>query len=92
VTCNFGKPTAVAAPKIVVTQLAADLPVATPTVSGKTITVPGASWATTAWLITHADAYGIDSVGHGGKTWRRSNGWKADASSPTSGVVATLSS
>jgi len=49
VTCNFKKPTAVAAASTVVSRLKLDLPVSEPTTSDKAIGVPGASWATAAW-------------------------------------------
>jgi hypothetical protein len=92
VTCRFDKPTAVAAPSTVVAQLAKDLPVTTPTISGQTIIVPGASWATAAWLITHANVYGIDVVQHAGQSWQRSAAWKADPTASSSGVKATMAS
>ncbi|UQX87710.1 hypothetical protein M6D93_15575 [Jatrophihabitans telluris] len=90
VTCDFDKPTKVAAMATVVAQLKAELPVAAPAASGTTITVPGASWATAAWLVTHADRYGIAEVRCKGQRWQRSGGWKADGSASSAGVVATM--
>lgn len=92
VSCDFDKPATVAAPATIVARLAAELPVNTPSVNGTAITVNGASWATAAWLVTHADAYGIDRVRCGGKSWQRSKGWKDDSGAPTGGVQAILSS
>ena len=73
----------------VAAALSTQLPVSAPAVSGRTITVPGASWPTAAWLIAHANTYGIDSVACKDKTWTRAHGWKA-ATGTTSGVVATM--
>jgi hypothetical protein len=90
VSCTFGKPSKVAAPATVVTQLTTDLPVSPPTVSGKSIQVKGASWATTAWLIAHADRYGISSVRYNGKDWTRADGWKNKSAVPADRVEADL--
>lgn len=90
VSCDFDKPTVVAAPTTIATQLLKDLPVSAPSISGKTLTVPGASWATASWLVTHANTYGIAAVAHNGRIWHRSKGWTADAKVPASGVTATL--
>ncbi len=89
VSCDFSKPTAVAPAATVAAALSTQLPVSAPAVSGRTITVPGASWPTAAWLIAHANTYGIDSVACKDKTWTRAHGWKA-AAGTTSGVVATM--
>lgn len=89
VTCDFDPPTAVASPARIGTQLAAQLPVNTPTATDRELTIRGASWATTAWLITHANRYGIDSVRYHGKVWHRSKGWKDDTSAAATEVVAT---
>jgi hypothetical protein len=92
VSCQFGKPTAVASPTTVVKQLTSDLPVQSPTTSGTVIRVPGASWASAAWFITHANTFGLSSVRYSGKAWTRSKGWKDDASAPATSVEATLAS
>jgi hypothetical protein len=52
--------------------------------------VPGASWATTAWLITHADRYGIDSVRFSAKEWTRAKGWRDRADAGANAVSATM--
>jgi len=75
VTCTFSEPTLVAEANLVATRLASDLPISTPAVSGNSIIVPGAGWATAAWLVTHADQYGIGSVRYSGKEWIRNKGW-----------------
>src|SRR5207302_7329372 len=75
VSCTFGKPSAVASANAVAGGLRKDLPVNAPTVAGNAIRVKGASWATAAWFITHADQYGIDAGRYQGKEWTRSKGW-----------------
>jgi hypothetical protein len=71
--------------------MAADLPIEQPSVAGDTITVPGASWATAAWLIAHADQYGIDQVRHDGQVWTRKKGWHQGAA-PSDSVQAVMAS
>lgn len=90
VSCDFGKPDAAAEASAVATKLTADLPVTKPTASGKELTVPGASWATAAWLVTHADQLGIDQVSYAGQRWQRSKGWKADATAGRAAVTAQM--
>jgi hypothetical protein len=90
VRCEFDKPTAIAASSTVAAQLSQELPVSAPTVSGAVIEVPGAGWATAAWLVTHADRYGIDGVAYSGRSWQRSSGWRDDASVTSAAVRATL--
>jgi hypothetical protein len=90
VSCSFDKPTAVAAPATVAAKLSSELPVGTPTTDGKSVRVPGASWATAAWFITHGNTFGIDVVGYAGKRWSRSDGWKDDATIAQEAVTATL--
>jgi hypothetical protein len=89
ITCSFDRPTRVAAPATVATQLARDLPVNTPSTAGKTISVPGASWQTAAWFVANADRLGIDSVAYKNTQWTRDKGWKT-ATAPATAVVATL--
>jgi hypothetical protein len=79
ITCDFDKPTVVAAAQTVANQVAGDLPVNTPTAAADTVTVPGAGWQTTAWFVANADRLGIDSVQHAGREWRRGKGWHAIA-------------
>jgi hypothetical protein len=92
VGCNFSKPDVVATPKVAATQLTSDLPVNTPTIAGRKLTISGAGWATAAWLVTHAQTYGIDEVRYAGKKWQRSKGWKNDSAAPSTAVEATLAS
>jgi hypothetical protein len=92
VSCDFDKPSAVARPSAIAARLAAELPVNSPTVRSGSLTVAGASWTTAAWLVTHANEYGIDRVRCDGKTWQRSKGWKDDSASPSGSVEAVLSS
>lgn len=92
VSCDFGKPSKVATPAAVSAAVLADLPVSTPVLSDNAITVPGAGWATSAWLVCNADRLGIGSVSYAGQEWRPSKGWHAQSGSSTSGVVATLAS
>jgi hypothetical protein len=90
VSCDFGKPDTVATTSAVATSLMTDLPVTKPTAASRQLTVPGASWATGAWLVTHADQYGIDEVSYAGQRWQRSKGWKADTTAGTAAVTATM--
>ena len=70
--------------------LTRDLPVSTPAVAGKSVSVTDAGWATAAWFVCNADRLGIESVRHDGKRWSYSDGWKDDAAARSSAVVATL--
>ncbi|MEO6701952.1 MAG: hypothetical protein ABI140_04635 [Jatrophihabitantaceae bacterium] len=90
VSCSFGKPGKVASTAAVSAALIADLPVSKPTAAGRNITVPGAGWATSAWLVCNADRLGIDSVRHSAKRWSRTKGWQDDSSAPSGAVTATL--
>jgi len=89
VSCRISKPSRSATPATVLAALTTDLPVAKPTVSARTITVTGAGWATTAWLVCNADRLGIESVRYAGKRWKYSGGWKDDKQD-ASAVLATL--
>jgi hypothetical protein len=89
ISCTIDKPTVVASGRKVSAQLRHQLPVNRPRISGRSITVPGASWQTTAWFVANADRLGIDSVQFGGKRWSRADGW-ADATTGAGAVVATL--
>lgn len=90
ITCTFGKPTKVAAPATVATQLSTDLPVNRPTTSATSIQVRGAGWQTAAWLVANADRLGIEDVAFDGKRWTRSDGWKSDTTGSAGAVVATM--
>jgi len=90
VNCAFDKPTRVAAAGTVASQLRSDLPINPPGVQGKVLHVRGASWATAAWFVAHANQYGIDSVSYGGKKWTRADGWKDSSSAGSTEVAAEL--
>jgi hypothetical protein len=90
VSCRYGKPTVVGTATALAARVATELPVAQPTHVGRTVTVPSASWATVAWLITHGDTYGLDSVSFAGKQWARAKGWRDDPSAVRTAVVAQL--
>jgi hypothetical protein len=77
ISCEFDKPTLVAAPSKVAEQVAGDLPVNVPTTADRLVTVPGAGWQTAAWFVANADRLGIDVVRHAGREWSRSKGWHA---------------
>lgn len=90
VSCHFGKPGKVATANQLIEAVQLDLPVSASQASAKTVTVPGAGWATAAWFVCNADRLGIDSVAYSGKRWSRTKGWKAHAAAPTTEVSATL--
>jgi hypothetical protein len=89
ITCSFDKPTKVATAAVVATQVKQELGVRTPTVTGLTVTVPGAHWQTVAWFVANADRLGIDEVRYDGKVWSRTGGWKSSHDSAAA-VTATL--
>jgi hypothetical protein len=92
VTCAFPKPhqpiPSTELPALS-TRLARELPVKPPSVSAKTITVPGAGWKTAAWLVANAQRSGLDTVAYDGWRWTRSNGWKARPEAVATAVGAT---
>jgi hypothetical protein len=90
VVCHFGKPDKAASVSVIAAQLRRDLPVRTPTVSGGSLHVPGASWRTVAWLVSNADRLGIDRVQFSGQRWTRADGWHAASSASAAEVVATV--
>jgi hypothetical protein len=92
ITCTFDPPTLVAPAATVAAQVAADLPVNTPTISGLTVRVPGAAWQTAAWFVANADRLGIDTVAYDGKQWTRADGWQDSAAAGTDAVLATMHS
>lgn len=89
ITCQFNKPTKVAAVTTVAGAVRSDLPVNRPTTSGLVVSVPGASWQTAAWFVANSYRLGIDSVGYDGKQWTRAKGWHA-AAAPATAVTATM--
>jgi hypothetical protein len=90
VSCRFDKPDRSAKPATVAAALTRELPVSKPAVSGKTVTVADAGWATAAWLVCNANRLGIGSVRHAGRTWTYSGGWKDDTRAGGGAVSATL--
>jgi hypothetical protein len=89
ITCTIIKPTVVASPAKVVGLLRAQLPVNKPTVTGLTITVPGAAWQTAAWFVANADSLGIDQVSYDQQTWTRQHQWQPSTAGK-SAVTATM--
>jgi len=90
VSCAFPAPTTVASPQAAAAAVAKDLPVRPPTVTGQTVAVPGAAWATAAWFVSNGDRLGIERVSYSGKTWARGKGWSDDQQASATEVVATL--
>jgi hypothetical protein len=92
VTCSFSAPSQIATASTVASLVAAQLPISAPQSSGKTITVPGAAWATAAWFVSNADRLGINTVSYAGHEWSRKHGWQTDAAATDTGVTAILAS
>ena len=92
VSCTFDEPDRVATAAAVATLVAGELPIAPPTTTTDSVTVPGAGWATTAWFVSNANRLGIESVSYSGHHWSRTKGWKTDSSASDRYVTATLAS
>ena len=90
ITCTFEAPAQAAPVATVAAALVKDLPVDAPRAVESTVSVPGASWATTAWCIANADRFGIESVAYSGREWTRAHGWRDNKNAPATAVVATL--
>jgi hypothetical protein len=90
INCKFPKATGAQTAADVKAALVADLPVKTPAVSDKTVTVPAASWTTAAWFVAQASQLGIKSVSYDGQQWQPKKGWRTDKSAPATAVVATV--
>lgn len=90
VSCDFDKPTTVAASSAVAARVSTDLPISTPSVSPTAVSVPGAGWPTAVWFVAHGNEFGIDRVSFAGKYWQRSKGWHDDARITGGAVTATL--
>jgi hypothetical protein len=76
--CTFAAPTVVASSSKVIDRLRAQLAVAEPRATGRTIRVPAShrkAWQITAWFVANADMLGVDSVAYGGRSWSRADGW-----------------
>jgi hypothetical protein len=89
ISCTFDKPTKVASATAVAAQAKDELGVRTPSVTGRTVRVPGARWQTVAWFVANADRLGIEEVRYSGKVWSRTGGWKSSSDSAAA-VTATL--
>lgn len=90
ITCTFEAPTQAAPVATVAAALVKDLPVDAPRAVESTVSVPGASWATTAWCIANADRFGIESVAYSGREWTRAHGWRDNKNAPANAVVARM--
>jgi hypothetical protein len=93
VSCRFPAPTVVALPARVADLAGLDLPVTRLSASARTLQLrpaAGQGWATASWLVAHADRLGIDTVGHAGRRWTRSDGWADDARAGSDRVTAEI--
>jgi hypothetical protein len=91
ITCKFPKASGADSAAAVSAALLADLPVKTPSVVEKTVSVPQASWTTAAWFVAHASQLGLKSVSYAGQQWTPKKGWRADKAAAATAVVATVS-
>jgi hypothetical protein len=89
VSCQFPKTTAPTALPALSTRLARELPVKPPSVTAKTIAVPGAGWKTAAWFVANAQPAGLETVDYNGWRWSRTDGWKARSAAVATAVTAT---
>lgn len=91
ISCEFPKPTKVAAPSAVAAQARTQLGTTAPRATGAlTVRAAGAHWQTAAWFVANADRLGIDEVAYAGQRWTRSDGWKKSATTSSAAVVATM--
>jgi len=93
VSCRFPAPTVVARPARVAELLGRDLPVTRVSVSARAVELrpaAGTGWATACWLVANADRLGIDAVGHAGRRWTRSDGWRDDGGAGADRVRAEV--
>lgn len=90
ISCSFGAPTEVAAPRRVAQLVSSDLGIDTPSPGAHTVRVPGAHWQTAAWFVAYADRLGIEQVGYDGRRWTRSDGWREATGVGSAAVVATM--
>ena len=88
ISCSFRAPTQVASTKAIAASVTDDLPVNSPTTTDRTVSVPGASWATAAWFVANADRLGIERLRYAARTWKRGHGW-TKSHAPSDAVVAT---
>jgi hypothetical protein len=89
ISCSFHTPTQVASPQAIASSVTDDLPIPAPTTTDRTVSVPGAEWATAAWFVANADRLGIDQVAYAQRTWSRAHGWQT-SDAPATAVVATV--
>ncbi len=90
ISCDFGAPTVVAAPRVIAAQASRQLGIDTPkAVGGRTVRVPGAGWQTAAWFVANADRLGINQVDYDHRTWTRADGW-SDSAASARAVTATM--
>jgi hypothetical protein len=90
ITCDFSKPSKVAATSVVAAQARTQLGITTPVAGTHAVRVPGAHWQTASWFVANADRYGIEQVDYAGRRWTRSDGWKKRAAASSAAVVATM--
>lgn len=91
ISCEFRKPTKVAAAATVAAQARSQLGIASPTAVGpRIVRAPGARWQTVAWFVANADRLGIEKVAYAGREWSRSDGWKKAPAASSAAVVATM--
>jgi hypothetical protein len=93
VSCRFPAPTVVARPARVAALVGQDLPVTRLSSSVRALELrpaAGQGWATASWLVAHADRLGIDTVGHAGRRWTRSDGWEDNAGTGPDRVRAEI--
>jgi hypothetical protein len=92
ISCRFPTPKTAATAAEVGAGVSADLPVNPPNldVARRSVTVPGAAWATAAWFVANAERFGIDSVGYAQRQWTRGKGWHTDDTIDANAVVTVL--
>lgn len=90
ISCDFAKPSKVAATTVVAEQVGMQLGIDTPVASQNSVRVVGARWQTAAWFVANADRLGIERVDYAGQRWARSSGWRKDSSVSSAAVVATM--
>jgi hypothetical protein len=90
ITCRFPTPKTAATLAAVSSGVTTDLPVNQPSIDAtrRSVTVPGAAWATAAWFVANADRFGLDSVGYAQRQWTRAKGWRTDSAFDSTAVIA----
>ena len=92
IDCTFPTPKTPATVAEVSAGVSADLPVNAPSVdpARRSVTVPGAAWATAAWFVANAQRFGLDSVGYNQRQWTRGKGWHTSITVDATSVVTVL--